>query len=160
MKDVEEFLKSNQIEYKLHEHPPVYTVEEAAKYCGDIPGLACKNLFIRDKESERYFLITLPADKRFDFKKFGDIVGTKKLTFADNEALKEKLGLEAGAVSPFGLLNDHNQSVKFYIDKKVYDANIVNFHPNVNTASLELAKTAFWKFLKTIKHEFKVINLV
>ena len=159
MTNVEEFLKSNQIEYILHKHPPVYTCEEAKKHCKDIPGLACKNLLIKDKQNEQHFLVTLPADKRFDFKKFSEIVGIKKSTLANNEALKEKIGLEAGAISPFGLLNDQRQEIKFYLDKKVYNATIVSSHPNVNTASLELSKDAFRKFLKTIKHKVNIVDL-
>lgn len=46
MTNVEDFLKSKGIEYILHEHSAVYTCEEAEKYCGDIPGLACKTKVI------------------------------------------------------------------------------------------------------------------
>src|SRR3990167_8246235 len=106
MTHVEDFLKSHNIQYALHEHPAVSTCEEAEKYCGDIPGLACKNLLLRDKKGRRYFLFVLPAEKRADLKQIGEIVGEKRVSFANAEALKEKLGLEPGAVSPFGLLND------------------------------------------------------
>ncbi|MBI5152067.1 prolyl-tRNA synthetase associated domain-containing protein [Candidatus Peregrinibacteria bacterium] len=159
MTDVEQFLKSNQIEYVLHEHPAVYTCEEAEKYCADIPGLACKNLLLRDPKGERYFLAILPAKKRLDLKKLGDIVGIKKITFATHEALQEKLGLETGAVSPFGLINDKNNEVELYIDEELYNADIVSFHPNVNTASLELSRDMFHKFLEKINHKVNVITL-
>lgn len=159
MTNVENFLKSKGIEYILHEHPAVYTCEEAEKYCGDIPGLACKNLLLRGKKSEKYFLVILPAEKRADLKKIGEIVGDKQITFANPEALLEKLGLEAGAVSPFGLLNDKNHEVEVYIDQKVYYATIVSFHPNRNTASLELSGAMFRKFLQVIENKIKVIDL-
>lgn len=159
MINVEDFLKSNDITYILHEHPAVYTCEEAEKYCGDIPGLACKNLLLGGKKSGRYFLVILPAEKRADLKKIGEIVGDKQITFAGPEILLEKLGLEPGAVSPFGLLNDKNHEVEVYIDKKVYYADIVSFHPNRNTASLELTGNMFRKFLKAIENRTKMIDL-
>lgn len=159
MVNVEEFLKSKGIEYILHEHPAVYTCEEAEKYCGGIPGLSCKNLLLKDKKSVRYFLVILPAEKRANFKKIGEIVGEKQVTFASTEALQEKLGLETGAVSPFGLLNDKNHEVEIYVDRKIYYADIVSFHPNKNTASLELSGTMFRKFLRAIENKTKVINL-
>lgn len=159
MTDVEQFLKSNQIEYVLHEHPAVYTCEEAEKYRGNIPGLASKNLLLRDQNNKRYFLMVLPAKKRLDLKKLCNIVGINKITFATREALQEKLGLETGAVSPFGLLNDKNNEVELYIDKEIYDADIVSFHPNVNTASVELSRDMFHKFLEAIKHKVNVVVL-
>lgn len=159
MTDVEQFLKSNQIEYVLHEHPAVYTCEEAKRYRGDIPGLASKNLLLRNQDSSRHFLMILPAKKRLDLKKLGNIVGIKKITFATREALQEKLGLETGAVSPFGLLNDEKNEIELYIDKEIYDAEIVSFHPNINTASVELSRDMFHKFLQAINHKANVIEL-
>lgn len=158
MTHVEDFLKSKGIEFILHEHPAVYTCEEAEKYCGDIPGLACKSLFLKGKKSGRYFLVILPAEKRADLKKIGETVGDKQITFASPEALLEKLGLEPGSVSPFGLLNDKNHEVEIYIDQKVYDAKIVSFHPNRNTASLELSGAMFCKFLQAIENKTQVIS--
>jgi len=35
MVNVEEFLKTNGVGYVLHNHPAVFTCEEAEKYCGD-----------------------------------------------------------------------------------------------------------------------------
>ena len=159
MTNVEDFLKSKGVEFILHEHPAVFTCEEAEKYCGDIPGLACKNLLLKGKKSGRYFLVVLPAEKRADLKKIGETVGDKQITFASPEALLEKLGLTPGTVSPFGLLNDKNHEVEVYIDQKVYYAKIVSFHPNRNTASLELSGNMFRKFLQAIENKTKVIDL-
>ena len=159
MENVEDFLKSKEIEYILHEHPAVYTCEEAEKYCGNVPGLACKNLLLRDKKGKRYFLAVLPAAKRTDLKKFANIVGEGKVSFASPEALMEKLGLEPGAVSPFGLLNDKKHEVEVYVDSEVYNSEIVSFHPNRNTASLELSGKMFHKFLQSIDNPNNVIEL-
>ena len=159
MLNVEDFLKSKDIKYVLHEHQAVYTCEEAEKYCGNVPGLACKNLLLQDKKGRRYFLVVLPAEKRTDLKKFAGIVGEVKVSFASPEILMEKLGLNPGAVSPFGLLNDNKKEVEVYIDSDVYNADIVSFHPNRNTASVELSGEMFRKFLKSIKNINKVIDL-
>lgn len=159
MINIEDFLKSKGVEFILYEHPAVYTCEDAEKYCGDIPGLACKNLLLKGKKSGRYFLIILPAEKRADLKKIGETVGDKQITFASPESLLEKLGLTPGAVSPFGLLNDKNHEVEVYIDQKVYYAKIVIFHPNRNTASLELSGAMFRKFLQAIENKTRVIDL-
>src|SRR5437588_625823 len=43
------FLEEFGIAYALYEHEPVFTAEEALKVCGHIPGVHCKNLFLKDK---------------------------------------------------------------------------------------------------------------
>ncbi len=159
MVDVEVFLQSKDIKYILHEHQAVYTIEDVEKYCRDIPGLACKNLLLRDQKKRRYFLVVLAAHKRTDLKRFGETVGESKLTFASQEALMEKLGLEAGAVSPFGLLNDKNNEVEVYIDSDVYHSETVSFHPNRNTATLQLSGEMFRNYLLAIENPIKVIDL-
>ena len=57
------------------------------------------------------------------------------------------LGLEVGAVSPFGLLNDSRKEVRVVIDQDLKNAEGVNFHPNVNTATVGLSFSDFQKFL-------------
>lgn len=157
MNDVETFLQTHGIDYVLHEHPAVFTCEEAEKHCGDIPGLACKNLFLKDKKEERYFLVVLPAAKRADLKQIGEAVGGRKLRFASPESLQEKLGLDPGSVSPFGLLNDTRHEVELCADREVLDADTVTFHPNRNTATIELSGAAFQQFLQLIEHEAHVL---
>lgn len=156
---VEQFLQSNRIEYVLREHPAVFTCEDAEKYCIDVFGLACKNLFLRNEKNNRHFLVVLPAAKRADLKKVGEIVGERRLSFASPHALRDKLCLEPGSVSPFGLINDINKEVEVYIDKEVYDADVVNFHPNRNTASLELTRKMFHNYLKITGHIIHIVEL-
>ena len=158
MNTVEEFLRSHQIQYILHEHPAVYTCEEAERVCSSVPGLACKNLFLKGKRSGQYYLVILPATKKADLKIISELTCESKLTFATKEDLHEKLGLEAGAVSPFGLLNDQAGEVLVYIDREVYLADLVSFHPNRNTASLELTGEMFRKFLQVVGNRVEVME--
>jgi len=156
--DVISYLQSKQIVYTLHEHPAVYTCEEAEVHCADIPGLACKNLFLRNRKGDKYFLIILPAHKRADLKKIGKIIGDDKIRFASAEKLNEILGLTAGSVSPFGLINDTDHHAIVYVDRDVYDADVVGFHPNKNTATLELTGIMFRKFLTEIGHDVHILE--
>lgn len=159
MDQVEKYLKENGVEYKKHEHPPVYTCEEAEKYCKHIPGTASKNLLLRDDKKRRYFLIISPDYKQTDLKKLAETVGVKRITFASPKDLKEKLGLEPGAVSPFGLINDAEAQVEVYVDTDIYESDIVSFHPNENTATLELTQETFRKFLNSLPHKTNIIQL-
>ena len=53
------------------------------------------------------------------------------------EYLKEIMNLIPVSVTPFGLLNDNNLKVKFYIDKDfMTDYHLTYVHPNNNTATV------------------------
>ena len=48
----------------------------------------------------------------------------------------DKLALTRGSVTPFGLLNNDEKDVKFYIDKAFIDAGLMGIHPNMNDATV------------------------
>jgi len=150
--DVEDFLRKNDIEFTIHDHPPVYTTDDLAKYQADFKGLACKNLLLKDQKGKRFFLIILPASEKVDISKTAVMVGEKKLSFANPENLRQVLGVEPGSVSPFSLLNDNENMVEVFISRKVLEAEYVSFHPNRNTASLELEREMFGKYLNKLNH--------
>jgi Ala-tRNA(Pro) deacylase len=158
-KQLEEWLEKYKIEYKLHTHPAVFTIEEAKEHCGHIPGLHCKNLFLKDIKRRSYFLITLPSEKRLDFKAFAKRVNLPFVKLADDDEMENILGLSRGAVSPLGLINDVNKRVVYYIDKQVFQAERVTFHPNINTETLELSKEAYHQLIKCSGNKFIVDDL-
>ena len=131
------------------------TCEELAQY--KVPGLACKNLFLRDQKKTRYLLVVLPAAQQTDLKKLAEQVGDKKLSFVNPETMKQKLGVEPGAVSPFGLLNNTEGDVELWIAREVMEAPVVHFHPNRNTASVELTGDMFRIFLQELSRPWKQI---
>ena len=153
------WLKENQIEYVLHTHPAVFTVEEARIHCSFIPGMHCKNLFIKNVKGTEYYLVTVPSSKRMDFKKLQKQLNTSLLKFASEEELQQYLGLGIGAVSPLGLVNDLTKKVIYLIDKEVWGAAILSFHPNVNTESIELTKENFHNMIKFTGNRFQVLEI-
>ncbi len=153
------WLKEHQIEYKLHTHPAVFTVDEARIHCGFIPGMHCKNLFIKNVKGTEYYLVTLPSTKRLDFKKLQKLLSSSLLKFASEEELQKYLGLDIGAVSPLGLVNDTQKKVIYVIDKAVWGAEIMSFHPNVNTESVELTKENFHNMIKFTGNRFLVLEI-
>ena len=136
------------ISYARHEHPPVYTVDEAEKYWQNIEGAHCKNLFLRNSKGNQHFLVVLEHSKRVDLNQLAEKTGAGKLSFASAGRLEKYLGLETGAVSPFGLINDINKEVQLVLDKDLKKSEQVNFHPNVNTATLTVTYSDFERFLE------------
>lgn len=154
MIDVENFLRSNRIDFVSHEHAAVFTGEELEKL--SLPGMTCKNLFVRDQKSTRFILVILPANKKADLKKIGELTGAGKLSFVNPEMLCQKLGVTPGSISPFGLLNNSECDVEVLVDKEVMFAPIVLFHPNRNTATFQLTKEMFSRYLGLIKNNITI----
>lgn len=146
-KKVYEVLEDLGIFYAKHEHPPVFTVEEAEKHWENISGAHCKNLFLRNKKGNRHYLVILESLKKADLKQLSNQLGEDKLSFASEERLMRYLGLEAGSVSPFGLINDSRKEVRVILDQELKGTDRINFHPNVNTATVGIDFSDFERFL-------------
>lgn len=158
MKDIYAVLDNLDIKYEKFEHQPVFTVAEADKANLNIPAKHTKNLFLRNKKKTKYYLVILPAHKKFDLKKFASLINDKHLSFASPKRLKHYLGLSPGSVSPFGLINDLKKEVLVYADESLVNDGKVAFHPNQNNATLVINSSGFEKFLKAVGNEYKLIS--
>lgn len=124
---------------EITEHPAVYNMAELAEVPLPYPTADAKNLFVRDDKKRQYYLITVQGDKRVDLKAFKKRHGTRSLSFASAAELKALLGLEPGAVTPLGLLQDQAHRVQFYLDAGFFqEPGIIGVHPNDNTATVWL----------------------
>ena len=152
------YLKEHSTAYKEYPHAAVFTVAESRDLKKSIPGLHCKCLFLKDNNGI-FYLVAMPADKRLDMKKLQNNLNVKKLHFGVEEELWDKLHLKPGSVSIFGLINDTEHDVHFIVDKEVWNAGAVGFHPNVNTATLVLKHENLERFYNSIKNNKDVIEL-
>lgn len=147
------------IGYERYEHPPVFTSEDASKHWDPIPGTQCKNLFLRNKKGDRHYLVILEISKRADLKDLVKVVADDRLSFGSPDRLLAKLGLTPGSVSPFGLINDAEGSVRVIIDRDLRDKDRLIFHPNINTASVIVSWADLEKFLATRANPVRIVNL-
>lgn len=145
------------IAYDRHEHAAVFNADDASRYWDPIGGTQCKNLFLRNKKGDRHYLVVLEISKRADLKDLVKVVGDDRLSFGSPERLMAELGLTPGSVSPFGLLNDADGSVRVLIDQDLRGAERLIFHPNINTASVVVSWTDLEKFLATRSNRVSVI---
>lgn len=156
---VKEYLNALGIQFKIVEHEPAYTTEEADKYIEGHEGVRTKTMFICNKKKTNYYMIIMDDSKRLDMNKFKEIVSEKQMKMASEEALKEKLGIEPGMVSPFGLLNNDEKDVKIYMDKQIITEEIMTFHPNDNTKTLFITTKDLFKYFENIGYEINIIEL-
>ena len=134
------FLKQHKIQHEIDEHEAVYNMTELSNAKALYPDSVAKNLFVRDDKKRNYIMITVRGDKRVKLKDFEKAHAFRHLSFASPNDMQKYLGVTPGSVSPFGLLNDEEKVVKWFVDKdfKKSKNHIAGVHPNDNTASVWL----------------------
>ena len=152
---VEDALTALGIAWVRHEHPPVFTVEDTKLHWRDLRATHCKNLFLRNNKGNRHYLVITKASKAVDLKALTRTLGEDRLSFASPERLQRCLGLEPGSVSPFGLLNNTAKDVRVIVDAELRAAERLGFHPNINTATLEISRPDLERFLAAMGNEVR-----
>lgn len=146
------FFDKLEIKHSTVSHPPLFTVEEGRDWHDKIPGLHCKNLFMKDKKG-KIWLAVMPGDKRADLGKLEKRIGAARLSFGKPELLLEVLGITPGSVTPFAILNDIEKRVTVVLDADMLKSDMVNYHPLVNTASTTLSTNDLIKFFNAVGHK-------
>ncbi|MDP3368802.1 MAG: prolyl-tRNA synthetase associated domain-containing protein [Brevundimonas sp.] len=151
------WMAANGVAQTTHDHPAVFRVDEGQELKAAMPGAHTKNLFLKDKKG-RLWLISAPQDTVVDLKRAPRTIGSDRLSFGNEGLLYETLGLTPGSVTALGLINDPDRRVTFVLDKALWEAEIVNFHPLTNTATTALAQADFRRFLTLIGREAMVVD--
>ena len=137
-------------------HAPVFTVEEAQRVHGDMPGGHCKNLFCKDEKGALWLICCL-EDDRVDLKAAPARIGSRRLSFGKPDLLMEVLGLEPGSVTPFGLINDKDHRVNVILDQRMMAEPLLNFHPLHNAATTAIASADLVTFIKSLGHAPRIV---
>ena len=139
-------LKKEKYEIEVHQHDPLFTVEDQTKLRGQINDAHSKNLFLKNKKDEFFLLSCEEADK-INLKKISKLLKLGNLSFAKQEYLEQYLKIKPGSVSPFALLNDVGGFVNFYLEETLYESKLVNFHPLINTFTITIETSKFIEFM-------------
>ena len=136
-------------------HPPLFTVEQSQALRGTIPGGHTKNLFLKDKK-DTVFLVVAAEDARIDLKTLHSRLGAARFSFGSADLMRELLGVEPGAVTPFGVINDSDRRVNVVLDATMMEHARLNFHPLANTMTTSIARDDVVKFLRATGHEPRI----
>ncbi len=147
--DLFAYFDSLGIAHNTVAHRPLFTVEDGRDLHDSIPGLHCKNLFLKDKKGKIWHIV-MPGDKRANLSKLEKRIGAARFSFGKPELLKEVLGVTPGAVTPFALINDTARRVTVVLDSDMLKADMVNFHPLRNDASTTIKTNDLVKFIKSL----------
>ena len=149
-----DFLDGLGIEYERIDHEAIYNMEGLEIRKKELGAEICKNLFLCNRQESDFYLLMLPADKKFKTADISKQLGVSRLSFADEKYMEEFLDITPGSVSVLGLMNDKGGRVKLVIDKAVLNEEYIGCHPCINTTSLRFKTQDFIeKIIPALKHE-------
>ncbi len=158
--EIYEFLNNRNIWYEVTEHKAVYNMEDLSQVELPYPEADAKNLFVRDDKKCNYYLITVQGSKRVNLKEFRRNNGTRPLSFASEEELKEHMDLLPGAVTPLGILNDEARSVQFFLDQGfLEEPGMIGVHPNENTATIWMKTRDLMRLIEEHGNQVHLVEL-
>ena len=141
-----ELLKKENYSITIHQHDPLFTVQDSKKLRGKIKGAHSKNLFLKNKKN-KFFLLTCEEADKVELKRISKSLEFGNTSFAKEKYLDQYLKIKPGSVSPFALLNDKSGQVDFYLEQTLYESKFVNFHPLINTLTITIETKRFIEFM-------------
>lgn len=155
--DLFAYLDELGVESSTIEHPAVFTVDEARRIRGDLPGAHSKSLFLRNKKRHMWLVVTL-EDRKINLKDLGRRLGAGSLSFASPDRLLSVLGVIPGAVTPFAVINDHDRVVQIVLDGQMLEHEPLNFHPLDNTKTTAISAAGLLRFLEATGHTPELLD--
>jgi len=157
--NIYQFLAKHHIEYERHDHPPVFTCEEAERLVPPLPAAKTKNLFVRDRKGRHHFLVVVGYEKVVDLNALSSLLGVSKLSLASPDRLRRYLGVDPGSVTILGVVNDSNREVEIIMDEGLWDSKAFRCHPLVNTSTLVISREDLQRFLDTTGHTIRILTI-
>ena len=157
---VYDFLDSLDIDYKTLKHPAAFTIEECNKVRDFVKAPVFKNLFLTNKQQTKFYLLVMPGEKIFKTKYLSAQINSARLSFADENHMKQYLGVTPGSVTPLGLIHDRDNTVNLLLDEDLKNYPVFACHPCINTASVIMNFDDLTsKIIPATRHEFQWVSL-
>jgi Ala-tRNA(Pro) deacylase len=166
--DLFRFLDRLGIAHPTVTHPPLFTVEQSQALRGQIAGGHSKNLFLKAKGKRSdavlrtamrgdLYLVSALEDAAIALKSLHRRLGAAgRFSFGSAELMHQTLGVEPGAVTPFGALNDTEGRVTVVLDAAMMAQETLNFHPLVNTMTTSIGRDDLLRFLAETGHTARI----
>lgn len=151
-------LEEWEISVTTVDHEPLFTVEQSTKVHRQVTGSHTKNLFLKDKKGS-LFLITAEHATQVNLKNLHKKLGCGRLSFANADLMQSHLGVTPGSVTALAVINDTEARVCFVLDQNLMDADIINAHPLVNTATTSIARDDLIAFVEKTGHDVTIVDL-
>lgn len=155
-----DLLDSLGVVYERVDHEPAAGMEICDEIDKSLNAEICKNLLLTNKQQTLFFLLMIPAHKRFKTKDLSPQLGCARLSFASGQQMEELINCTPGSASVLGLMHDAANKVQLLVDEEVLASEYVGCHPCINTSSLRI-RTAdvFGPILDAMHHNYISVRL-
>jgi len=141
-KKIINFLEKNKIKYEIIEHRTVYTAFDKAATLKIKPRTVGKTLVLKTEKG--LVLALIPADKNLDLKKAKKLLKAKKVDFATERVIKNKLkGVKIGAIPPFGVL----WKIPTLVERAVLKESKIILNSGDHNCSIKMTPASFKKLV-------------
>ncbi|MBD5322541.1 MAG: prolyl-tRNA synthetase associated domain-containing protein [Bacteroides sp.] len=114
-----ERLESSGIPYTRIESDPGVSMDDCLNIDKAFGIDTVKTILLTNRQKNKFWLYVTHARKAFITKEFGASLEIPRVSFADEDLMKEILGTPHGAATPFGLLRNEAADVTFVMDRDV-----------------------------------------
>ena len=130
---VQKLLEAKSVAFKVIEHEPTFTSEQAAAVRGTPLKSGAKALVC--KTNSDFQMLVMPASLKLFTRGVRKELGIQRLRFASKEELFELTGLAPGCVPPFGSLFN----LPTWCDYRLAEQLRINFNAGDHTISIGIA---------------------
>ncbi|MFV5589180.1 Cys-tRNA(Pro) deacylase [Acinetobacter variabilis] len=146
-------LKSQKIEYSIHEYEHDANAKSFGLEAAEKLGLAVEEVFktLLVTDEKQYFVAVLPVNHQLNLKKVASVFGCKKLQMADPKQAERLTGYLVGGISPVG----QKKRLKTVIDASAEQLNKIYVSGgkrglNIGLRPADLAKVLDAKFVDVL----------
>ena len=154
-----DFLDALQVPYQRIDHETLMTIEACKDVDKVLDAVICKTLFLCTRQQTEFYLLMMPGDKPFKTKFLSAQLGCSRLSFADENHMRDYLATIPGSVSALELLFDKEHKVKLVIDRDLMADEYISGHPGISTSTIRLKKEDLLKYVQAVGHEPTYIDL-
>lgn len=148
------------IKFERVDNDAVEAMEDCEEISEKLGAEIRKTIIVCNRQKTDFYLVVLPAAKRFDSKRFSQMMQCSRVSFASGEDMEQLIGLAPGSASVMGILNDSVGKIKVVIDKAVADCEWFGCNPGANTTHMKLKTNSLINsFLPSNGHKPEIISL-
>ena len=150
--EVVNFLNGANVPYRVLDHEPVFTSEQAAKIRGTEASQGAKALIVY--ADGRPIMLVLPGNRKVDFKKFKLGFMFRDLRMATPEEVEKLAGVKIGAVHPLGNL----AKMSLYVDSQLGKSDEIAFNAGLHEKSIIMKYKDYERLCSPTVSDFSVVK--
>ncbi len=154
-----EALEKLNIGFSRVDNDEARTMEDCVAINAALECKVVKTLFLCNRQKTKFYLFITEGDKPFVTKNFSRALEISRVSFAPEELLLEKAGVEPGATTVFAVLLDGGNEIKTVIDEDILKEEYFGCTDGTLTTYMKIKTGEVFKLLDYSKHKAEIINV-